>query len=247
MLQQLAFGQFDSLVIGPDLLSKSKEIKIAKYDVSRQSQYIIYLPMNYSKFLFTEANKQLFYQLRDTMIERIDLVYTVFKRSASFDQVQLNKERYEMLQRFFPAAFSNNIIDWNLMAQDGTMEYEKAQEYFHGFVIYLRPKRVSTKAGKIISTALDRRVDAPDTRPLETNEEVAKIKTLLEKSAATKIVFDTSYTTSRKKYGRVCTLPKALKNAKKALSIKPKVPTATKNTGFEKPKKWWLKNERYPT
>ena len=135
MLCQWSFSQFDSVIISPDLLSQSKETKIARYDISRQSQYIIYLPMNYSKFLFTEADKQLFYSLRDTMIERIDLVYTVFKRSASFDQVQLNKERYEMLQQYFPAAFNNNIIDWNLMAQDGTMEYEKAQEYFHGFVI----------------------------------------------------------------------------------------------------------------
>ena len=246
MLCQCSFSQFDSVIISPDLLSQSKETKIARYDISRQSQYIIYLPMNYSKFLFTEADKQLFYSLRDTMIERIDLVYTVFKRSASFDQVQLNKERYEMLQQYFPAAFNNNIIDWNLMAQDGTMEYEKAQEYFHGFVIYLRPKRVSTKTGQIISTALDRRVDAPDTRPLETNEEVAKIKTLLEKSAATKIVYDTSYTTSRKKIWTGMYLAKSFDKRKKGIKFKTKGADRDKEYRIRETKKMLIKEREVP-
>ena len=190
----------ETIVVTPDLLSRSKEKEIAQYDISRKSKYIIYLPMNYSKFLFSESDKSLFKSLQDTMIERIDLVYTVFRRSETFDQVNLNRERYEMLQSFFPEAFDNNLIDWNLFAQNGTMEYESAQQYFHGFVIYLRPPRVSTSSGEIISTALDKRVDEPETRTLEYNEEILKIKKILDESFATKIVYDTIVTKYKKRY-----------------------------------------------
>ena len=220
-LTLMTYGQkTDSVVVRPELLSISKEVKIRKYDISRKSKYIIYLPMNYSKFLFTDEDKQLFYNLRDTMIERIDLVYTVFRRSESFDQVNLNKERYEMLLKHFPHAFDNNLIDWNLYAQNGTMEYEKAQEYFHGFVIYLRPKRVTTKRGITISTALDLRVDEPETKILKTNEEVTKIKKLLEKSAATKIIKDTTYLKTRRRFWTGMYLAKSFEKRKKGIKYK---------------------------
>lgn len=188
-----------TVVVTPELLSKAKELVLPQYDVSRQSPYIIYLPMDYSRFLFTEDDKQLFETLKDTLIERIDLVYTVFRRSETFDQVQLNKERYEMFQNYFPQAFNNNLIDWNLMAQNGTMNYDEAQTYFHGFVIYLKPHRVTTADGYTIGTALDTRVDQPDTRVLETTEEIEHIKTLLKGSEATTTVYDTTYKTKRRR------------------------------------------------
>ncbi len=188
-----------STVVSPHLLSKIKEEIIPQYDISRQSKYIIYLPMNYSKFAFTEEEKQLFFNLKDTLIERIDLVYTVFRRSQTFDQVQLNKERYEMLQENFPEAFQNNLIEWNLMAQNGATDYKDARTYFHGFVIYLKPHHVTTKDGIVINTVSDLRVDDPETRTLETNEEVEAIKKIMSLSTATKIVYDTTITKTPRK------------------------------------------------
>lgn len=228
--------KMDSVVVSPELLSKAKEFELPQYDISRKSKYIIYLPMNYSKFLFTEEDKALFHTLKDTMIERIDLVYTVFRRSKTFDQVKLNKERYEMFQKFFPQAFNNNLIDWNLMAQNGTMDYKEAQTYFHGFVIYLKPHRVTTKNGITIGTAMDTRVDDPDTRILETNEEVAKIKTLLSKSTATKTVFDTTYTQKRKRIWTGMYLAKNKSKRKKGKKFKTKGPKRPKEykTKYEK-------------
>jgi hypothetical protein len=228
--------EIDSVVVSPEMLSKAKEFELAKYDISRESKYIIYLPMNYSKFLFTDEDKDLFYTLRDTMIERIDLVYTVFRRSKTFDQVKLNKERYEIFQRFFPQAFNNNLIDWNLMAQNGTMDYDEAQTYFHGFVIYLKPHRVTTKNGITISTAMDTRVDEPETRILETNEEVAKIKTLLNKSTATKIIQDTSYTRIRKRFWTGLYLSKNRAGRKKGKRFK--------TSGRKRPKEYRFKEMR---
>lgn len=220
LISKVHSQEMDSVVVSPELLSKAKEFELAQYDISRESKYIIYLPMNYSKFLFTEDDKALFHTLRDTMIERIDLVYTVFRRSKTFNQIKLNKERYEMFQKFFPQAFNNNLIDWNLMAQNGTMDYKEAQTYFHGFVIYLKPHRVTTKDGITIGTAMDPRVDEPETRILETNEEVAKIKTLLSKSTATKIVQDTSYTKKRKRFWTGLYLSKTRAGRKKGKRFK---------------------------
>lgn len=234
--QQAHSQEMDSVIVTPELLSKAKEFELPKYDISRESKYIIYLPMNYSKFLFTDKDKELFYSLRDTMIERIDLVYTVFRRSKTFDQVKLNKERYEMFQKYFPQAFNNNLIDWNLMAQNGTMDYEEAQTYFHGFVIYLKPHRVTTKSGITISTAMDLRVDEPETRVLETNEEVAKIKTLLNKTTATKIVKDTTYTTKKR---RTWTGLYYAKNKKKRRKGK-----KFKTRGPKRPKEYIIKEEK---
>ena len=51
----------DSVIVSPELLSQAKEIEIPQYDNSRKSKYIIYLPMNYSKFLFTDEDKKLFF------------------------------------------------------------------------------------------------------------------------------------------------------------------------------------------
>ncbi|MCH2023293.1 MAG: hypothetical protein MK207_12525 [Saprospiraceae bacterium] len=214
----------DSVIVSPELLSQAKEIEIPQYDISRKSKYIIYLPMNYSKFLFTEDDKKLFFTLRDTLIERIDLVYTVFRRSKTFDQVELNRERYKMFQNHFPQAFNNNLIDWNLIAQNGTMEYEEAQGYFHGFVIYLKPHRVTTKNGVTIETVMDLRVDDPETKKLETNEEVAKIKTMLSESIATKIIKDTSYIKTKRRTWTGMYLAKSFNKRKKGIKFKEKRP-----------------------
>lgn len=236
----------DSVVVSPTLLAKAKPVELSRYDISRKSQYIIYLPMNYSKFLFTEDDKILFESLKDTMIERIDLVYTVFRRSETFNQVKLNQERYEMFQSFFPEAFNNNLIDWNLMAQNGTMEYEEAQTYFHGFVIYLKPHRVTTKDGVTIGTALDLRVDEPETRRLETNEEVAKIKTLLSKSTATKTVYDTTYTTKRKRVWTGKYLAKTKAGRKKGKRFKKRGPNRPKEYRTEKIKEMNVTSREVP-
>ncbi|WP_156039839.1 hypothetical protein [Aureispira sp. CCB-QB1] len=246
-LHSLTYSQvMDSVVVSPEMLSKAKEFELARYDVSRKSKYIIYLPMNYSKFLFTEDDKALFHTLKDTMIERIDLVYTVFRRSKTFDQIKLNKERYEMFQQFFPQAFNNNLIDWNLMAQNGTMDYEEAQTYFHGFVIYLKPHRVTTKNGITISTAMDLRVDEPETKVLETNEEVAQIKTLLNKSTATKIIQDTTYTKIRKRFWTGKYLSKTKAGRKKGKRFTKEGPKRPKEYRFKEIKEMKITEREVP-
>jgi len=218
----------DSFVVTPKLLSETEEDIIAKYDTSRQSKYIIYLPMNYARFLFTDRHKRLFRNLSDTLIERIDLVYTVFRRSKTFDQVRLNYDRYVTLKSYFPEAFSNNLIEWNLKAQDGAADYKEARTYFHGFVIFLKPHRVTTKEGEVIGTVDDIRVDDPESRVVETNEEIASIKKIMKSTQVTKIVYDTTYTRVKKRVWTGEYLPKNKRKRKKGIRFKKKGPNRPK-------------------
>jgi hypothetical protein len=208
-------AQEDSVVVTPELLSKFREQVVERYDTARKSPYIIYFPMRYGKFIFTEADKQLFKTLEDTIVERIDLVYTVYRRDKSFDQKKLNKERYEMLQQYFPEAFDNNLIDWNLIAQDGFMEYKTAQTLFHGFVIYLKPHGVVSKTGELIQSALDLSLDEPETHVLEPTEAEKTIRTFLDASVATKTVYDTTYVKRPKRYWTGKYLAKTARKRKK--------------------------------
>lgn len=172
-------GQSDSIVLSPDFLSKLPITKINRFDESRKSDYILYFPMSYAEFIFTDINKKLLEEISDTIVERIDLIYTVFVQEKNFDQIGLNRERFEMLQKFFPEAFKSNLIEWRLIAQDGAKDLKTANNYYHGFVIYIKPHRVTTAEGEIINSVMDRRVDAPDSRVLSTNEEIEKVKTIL--------------------------------------------------------------------
>ena len=77
--------------------------------------------------------------IRDLTIERIDLIYSTFKKNPQFDQVALNKSRKEKLERVWTLA-SNPLIEWNSVGQNGAIELKTAKQLFHGFVIYYRPK-----------------------------------------------------------------------------------------------------------
>ena len=222
ILSFVSAQKLEKMVVSPEVLSKAKEDFVDRFSTARKSKYIIYLPMNYAKFLFSEDDKALFNTLKDTLIERIDLVYTVYRRSETFDQVQLNKNRYEMLQSFFPQAFTNNLIEWHLIAQNGTEDYKEAQTYFHGFVIYLKPRGVATDDGRVIRSVFDRGVDEETTRLISRNEEVSFIKTLLEKSVGTKTVKDTTYRKMRKKVFTGFYLPK--NKAKRKRGVKYRSP-----------------------
>ena len=172
-------AQYDSLVVNPVFLSQLPPTIIPRYDDSRKSEYILYFPMKYAKFMFNDKEKAILDNISDTIVERIDLVYTVFRRDKKFDQVKLNKERYEMLQSFFPEAYNSNLIEWRLVAQDGSLEYETAKDFFHGFVIYIKPHRATTSDGQIINTVMDKRLDDPTTKVLTTNEEIERVRSAM--------------------------------------------------------------------
>lgn len=178
LLSYTSFAQGDSLVVSPEFLAKQNPITLSQFRDTIISDYIHYFPMKFAQFQFDEDDIALLDRLSDTIVERIELVYTLLK-GKNFDQVKLNRERYEMLRSYFPAAFKSNLIEWKLIVQDGSLEYDIAKNYFHGFVIYIKPYRVTTSDGTIITTVMDRRIDDVDSKILTTNEEIEKVKKLV--------------------------------------------------------------------
>src|SRR5690606_23658426 len=69
------------------------------------------------------------------IIIRIELYYTKFKRSETFDQFELNSKRYQNLNKILPNIKGNPLIQFLNFEQTGATDIETAEQYFHGFVI----------------------------------------------------------------------------------------------------------------
>ncbi|HEU4717013.1 MAG TPA: hypothetical protein VFU15_04240 [Bacteroidia bacterium] len=82
---------------------------------------------------------QLAAMAKGKVIEKIQLVYTTYRESPSFDQHGLNYRRLVNLRKILPDAFTNPLTEWELVPQTGASSPEVGRTYFHGFVIYFRP------------------------------------------------------------------------------------------------------------
>lgn len=99
----------------------------------------VYLPTNFASpaLLFPEQC----HRISGRIIEKIELVYTTFRESDSFNQQQLNYQRLLSLEKAAPKLFLNTTIEWKLVAQSGCGSSEQGKKMFHGFVVYLRPEQ----------------------------------------------------------------------------------------------------------
>ncbi|MBI3510164.1 MAG: hypothetical protein HY064_05835 [Bacteroidetes bacterium] len=77
--------------------------------------------------------------LRGLIITKVQLVYTTFAVSSSFNQQQLNLQRLKNLFALDPGIFSSALTEWQLVGQTGATSPETGRTFFHGFVIYYRP------------------------------------------------------------------------------------------------------------
>lgn len=107
--------------------------------------YVISAP--YGKPILTAATLQ---EIKNKQVIAVELVYTKFRRSESFNQEKLNLNRFQNLKKILPTIFKSNSIDWKITEQTGATDYNTGQAYFHGFII-------GTRAGKF--TAKDREAE----------------------------------------------------------------------------------------
>ena len=77
-------------------------------------------------------------ELQGKVIESIELVYTKYAETETFDQGGLNRKRLNSLSISLPGAFTNSMIVWRLVGQQPATA-EEARKQFHGFVIVYRP------------------------------------------------------------------------------------------------------------
>ncbi len=138
--------------------SVEKYIKPTKKDV-------LFLETAFNNAIFT--NKALLNSVKDKVILKIELIYTTYRKSETFDQHGLSRKRLENLFLAAPNSLEQSGIEWVLVAQTGCKSPEEGKDYFHGFAITYRdlPDAVSAKvessfirevaSGKIKSYAYD--------------------------------------------------------------------------------------------
>jgi len=75
--------------------------------------------------------------LKERHIVRVDLVYTAFHLSPTFNQRQLNLSRIRNLASVVPGLLHDESVTWTLVEQTGCNSPAECQPFFHGFVVYV--------------------------------------------------------------------------------------------------------------
>lgn len=77
--------------------------------------------------------------LKEKAIVKIELVYTQFRTSSTFNQKQLNLKRLKQLQKLAPFVFDFPLWDFKLIEQTFGNSREECNKMFHGFIFTFRP------------------------------------------------------------------------------------------------------------
>ncbi len=84
-------------------------------------------------------------RIKVDQIASISLVYTKYKLSDDFNQLELNAQRLDKLYASIPALKDNKSIKWYWIEQTGCSSPEDCNQLFHGFVISLKPESSTVK------------------------------------------------------------------------------------------------------
>ncbi|MFT5780135.1 MAG: hypothetical protein ACI837_003096 [Crocinitomicaceae bacterium] len=110
---------------------KFEQKRIEKYE--RFQENIVVLPTDFARqFIIDKHDIEL---LSGKNIDHIDLVYTEFRESESFNQRRLNDQRIAQLKRLLPQVNADDPT-WAWVEQTGAKTRDVANTYFHGFVIH---------------------------------------------------------------------------------------------------------------
>lgn len=112
---------------------KLKPSAVEKYEMSSFfSAYLVRTPFAGDSLL----NPGVVKAIADKQIIQIDLVYTDFRSSETFDQPELNQQRFANLYKIAPQLFRNSAIMWQVVNQTGCRDAGSCKDFFHGFVLY---------------------------------------------------------------------------------------------------------------
>lgn len=123
---------------------KANSNLVPRYEFPKQESghHVLTLEASFSSAIFkspASANRT-----KGMLIEKVQLVYTTFRVSPSFDQQKLNQQRLQNLLAVLPDAFQNPMTEWELIGQTSANSPEEGRTYFHGFVITWRPASSSS-------------------------------------------------------------------------------------------------------
>jgi TonB family protein len=126
------FGQIDKI----EYLLNAKVQLTDKIDQGQKENTIFLKTEFASSFIInpSELNK-----IQDNVILKIELVFTTFKSSQTFDQKALNRKRLQSLNRLDSEILKNEMIEWKVIGQTACSSPRQGDNYFHGFIITYRP------------------------------------------------------------------------------------------------------------
>ncbi len=78
-------------------------------------------------------------ELKELTIIKVYYVYTKYRQSSSFNQLNLDRKRFERLNAAFPELISDPYVEWEIIEQTACTSPEMGSTYFHGFVMIHRP------------------------------------------------------------------------------------------------------------
>lgn len=77
--------------------------------------------------------------LSELTVVKIYYVYTKYKQSEQFDQLALDRKRFNQLAELMPELVKDRNIQWEIIEQTGCINYTQGNMFFHGFVLIHRP------------------------------------------------------------------------------------------------------------
>ncbi|MFN8299915.1 MAG: hypothetical protein U0T75_12475 [Chitinophagales bacterium] len=117
-----------------DVLHDMQTERVERYSLLSTDPIPILVRMDFNTD--SVVNPQVWAKLRGIQADRIDLVYTVYRESKSFNQPALNKSRMDTLRQYAPWLFASEVTDWHFIGQTAGVTQDSASKLFHGFVIY---------------------------------------------------------------------------------------------------------------
>ncbi len=128
-----SFGQTIDEQIARIIKLKPKEV--LKY-ATKQQLFVLNLPTVFNSAQFEDAVKVK--SLANKTIVKVELIYTMYKKSETFNQNTLNKQRLKNVYAVASNVFSQKGIEWNLIAQTGCKDAADGKNFFHGIVVTYR-------------------------------------------------------------------------------------------------------------
>jgi len=129
----VAFSQTAGTLIEKVLKTVPRELP--KY-VPRQRSNVLFLQTAFNDAVYKD--QQVLQSLKGKVIVKVELIYTTYRKSETFDQHTLNRKRLNSLFAAAPNFLSQPGIEWILIAQTGCTSPETGKDFFHGVAITLR-------------------------------------------------------------------------------------------------------------
>ncbi|MEL6193995.1 MAG: hypothetical protein AAFR66_18180 [Bacteroidota bacterium] len=147
----MIFGFFSTEILADDIVKIKniffQRIEVPDYKVEQFTPHVK-LEMNYARSEVAEEGEYAWIK-RSPYVKalEIDLVFTMYPVDTTkwrTDYSSLLNDRMEALFKLDPKLKDDPTIRWNMYLQTSCESEDQAKEYFHGFVVKYRPRKVRT-------------------------------------------------------------------------------------------------------